>query len=706
LFFVNLIAEGSPLRLALFAICTMAVFAQTPAPLTVPAYDMYRYATVGKAFSYTFVPGGGFGPFRFSVEAGSALPPGLRLDAETGVLAGTVTRTGEFRHIVCISDAARAQICVPFLVIAVANDGETYKELIPARVTSFYENMIELPRTVFSIVEYDPISGQIPAGMVLETTGRLYGIPRAPNGAWAFKVRGRDLDGETITRNYFIRILGPLAATTAMPAGFGATEYSARLTAIGDKPPYVWTVRRGPLPAGYTVSEDGVISGICNFPGEYAFTLRVTDETLASHDRDMILYVDGRPQPMDISNANLPGGSVGVTYRQQVNISGGRPPYAMRALGALPPGLTLSATGLLAGTPTAEGAYTFAVEVRDVAGTFYTKTMQVGIGNLRYTGALTLSLFVSEAANLQLTVSGGTEPYKWAVQTGSLPVGLALSEAGLLSGTPTAAGQAALTLRVSDGGGRILDVPVTVTVGAARPMISANGIVNGASYAGGAIAPGQIITLFGVRMGPPTLAPFVLDPVTRRIPTALAGTRVFVAGLPAPLLYVSGTQIGAIVPYLAGGRPEAEVVVEAAGVRSAAVLAPMGRSGPGLFTADASGKGQAAALNQDGTVNSAGNPVRAGDVVVLFGTGEGQTLPLGVDGGIAGAELPRPTLPVRVTIGGKEAAVLYAGGAPGLVAGVVQVNVRVPADVTGNAVPVVVAVEERVSAAGVTLAIR
>ena len=150
------------------------------------------------------------------------------------------------------------------------------------------------------------------------------------------------------------------------------------------------------------------------------------------------------------------------------------------------------------------------------------------------------------------------------------------------------------------------------------------------------------------------------------------------------------------------GLPEAFVAVSVA-----PVAVRVAAAAPGLFTIDASGKGQAAALNQDGSVNGKATPIRAGDVIVLFGTGEGQTLPAGTDGALTGNDAPRPVLPVKVTIGGKEGAILYAGGAPGLVAGLVQINVRVPADVPpGDAVPVVLQVGAVTGISGVTLAIR
>jgi len=126
---------------------------------------------------------------------------------------------------------------------------------------------------------------------------------------------------------------------------------------------------------------------------------------------------------------------------------------------------------------------------------------------------------------------------------------------------------------------------------------------------------------------------------------------------------------------------------------------------PGLFTADGSGHGQAASVNQDGTQNSTAFPAAAGQVLSLYGTGEGQTTPAGVDGKVGVAPLPQPIAPVMVTIGGVAAEVRYAGGAPAQVAGVLQLNVVVPKGVSGT-VPVVLTVAGVPSQAGVTVAVR
>ncbi len=165
--------------------------------------------------------------------------------------------------------------------------------------------------------------------------------------------------------------------------------------------------------------------------------------------------------------------------------------------------------------------------------------------------------------------------------------------------------------------------------------------------------------------------------------------------------------MSAIVPYFIGdGRPNTRVAVQYNGQTSAVFTLPVAGSAPALFTADASGKGQGAILNEDGSVNSLSNPAAKGSVVVLYGTGEGATDPPGVDGKLGGEVLPKPTLPVTVSVDGKDAQVLYAGSAPGEVAGVIQVNVRLPNGVNSGAVPVVLQVGGASSQAGVILSVR
>ena len=148
--------------------------------------------------------------------------------------------------------------------------------------------------------------------------------------------------------------------------------------------------------------------------------------------------------------------------------------------------------------------------------------------------------------------------------------------------------------------------------------------------------------------------------------------------------------------------------VEYQGVASGPVVLTISAANPGVFTADRTGRGPAAASNEDGSLNSAANPASRGSVIVLYATGEGQTDPAGVDGKLANnVILAKPLLPVEVRVNGLLAEVLYAGAAPGLVAGTMQLNVRVPEGLpAASALPVVVNVGGISSRLDVTIAVR
>ena len=205
-------------------------------------------------------------------------------------------------------------------------------------------------------------------------------------------------------------------------------------------------------------------------------------------------------------------------------------------------------------------------------------------------------------------------------------------------------------------------------------------VVDAASQKAGPVAPGKMVVLYGSGLGPSVLAPN--QAVNGVYSSQLAGTTVFFNGIAAPILYASATQVAAMVPYGITGTT-ASVTVDYQGQASVPVTLPVATTAPGLFTLDQSGTGLAAAINAlIGSINSSANPVKVGNYISLFATGEGQTLPAGVDGRIAtAARLPRPVQNVTVTVDGIPAVVQYAGAAPGQVAGVMQVNVQIPAGV-------------------------
>ena len=161
------------------------------------------------------------------------------------------------------------------------------------------------------------------------------------------------------------------------------------------------------------------------------------------------------------------------------------------------------------------------------------------------------------------------------------------------------------------------------------------------------------------------------------------------------------------MPYGITGNT-AQVTVSYQGHTVASTSVPVVSSAPGIFSLNSTGTGPVAAINQDGfTINTTATPAKIGDVISVNATGEGQTTPGGVDGKPAVVPLPRPNLPVIVSIGGKTVTPEYAGGAPGGVAGLMQVNVRIPDGIqTGSSVPVLIQVGSASSQPNVTIAVR
>jgi uncharacterized protein (TIGR03437 family) len=259
----------------------------------------------------------------------------------------------------------------------------------------------------------------------------------------------------------------------------------------------------------------------------------------------------------------------------------------------------------------------------------------------------------------------------------------------------------------SPGGGTSL--PKLFQVMAATPRIAA--IVDAASYLLRPLAPGQLVTLFGSTLGPDTLITFA-TPLVGIIFHRLAGVEVFFDGIPAPILYASATQVGTVVPYALAGRSECKVRVNYDGMISDEFKLELAPSAPGIFTASGTGSGQAAVFNADDktgelSLNSDSNAAAKGSIIVLYATGEGQTNPAGVDGRIASEPSTARNPSLSVEIGGVPAEVLYAGAAPGLVAGVMQINVKIPANLTvSRTSPVVLKIGSAASQPGVTVAVK
>jgi uncharacterized protein (TIGR03437 family) len=271
-----------------------------------------------------------------------------------------------------------------------------------------------------------------------------------------------------------------------------------------------------------------------------------------------------------------------------------------------------------------------------------------------------------------LTWGASTGGSSWLVTSpvsGVAPSTLSLSvnPTGLVAGT-----YSDLVTVLGGGTTQVIFVGLIVSV-KTGPTITVGGLVNGASYAQ-SVAPGSLMSIFGTNLSPVTASASSVP-----LPTSLAGINVTLNGVPAPLYFVSPTQLNVQVPF--------EIVPVLANVtvtvngQSDSQPAQIASVAPGIFT--------------DGrriVPYTSGSP---GDVLILYITGQGAVSPsvptgAGPAAGSSIDQLPRPVQPVSVTIGGVNAPVLFAGIPPGLV-GVTQVNFQVPQVPPGDQ-PVVVTV--------------
>jgi uncharacterized protein (TIGR03437 family) len=306
-----------------------------------------------------------------------------------------------------------------------------------------------------------------------------------------------------------------------------------------------------------------------------------------------------------------------------------------------------------------------------------------------------------QAQTFQISASGGAAPFSvttpssasWlqvSPTSGSTPATLsvAVNTQGLAAGNYTAA----ITIN-SPYSTTAASVTVTCTV--TQITVKPTAITNAASYAAGVISPGENIVIWGTSIGPSSLTYGSLTAGGGALSTSAGNTRVLFDGVAAPVVYVLATQTSVMVPYEVAGRPTTSVVVEYQGVQSAPLVYSVQAAVPGIYTQNLQGTGPGAILNQDGvTVNGPGTPAAKGSVVSVYMTGEGQTSPAGVTGAIAPVNVPapwkQPKLKAAATIAGLSAPVQYYGSAPGLVSGVMQINVQIPSNAPSGPLPIVI----------------
>jgi gliding motility-associated-like protein len=296
------------------------------------------------------------------------------------------------------------------------------------------------------------VAGALPGGISLSAAGILSGTP-TQTGNYNFTVRATDGASATGTFAYSITIAAPTITLSpaTVPNPVVAVAYSQSLSSTGGASPYTYAISAGALPAGLSLSSAGILSGIPTAFGAFSFTVQATDAGLFAGIRAYTVNIV--QAAITLIPATLPNPTVATAYSQSLSSSGGIAPYSYAiTAGALPAGLSLSATGVVSGNATTVGNFTFTVTSTDASLSSKSQLYNVTVG------APTVVISPSTLPNpalvtvysQTLSATGGTGPYTYSLTAGALPPGLNISGAGIVSGTATAFGTFNFTITATD----------------------------------------------------------------------------------------------------------------------------------------------------------------------------------------------------------------------------------------------------------------
>ena len=423
-------------------------------PLVLSAITMPR-GMLGVAYSIMLNATGGSASYTFSKPTGT-LPNGLSLDASTGIISGTPTATATFTFTAMVSDPYSRSDSKSFTIYIDPVFTITTTSLNNVVAGNAYNQAVAVTGGLAPYT-WSITSGLLPTGLTLNsTTGIISGTPPTANSQ-QIVVEVQDTAGRKINRQYTLWVIDPLTLlTTSMPNGALNESYSDSLRVSGGVPPYTFTLT-GQLPAGLSMnSSTGLISGIPTVAGLTNAGITIVDSSLpVAQSKSTTFSIRIWSLATIMTSASLPSALVNTAMTPvALTAKAGTAPYSWSLVsGAMPTGVTISTGGLISGTPTVAGNFTFTIRATDSSATpvnadkqFYLRvgsTIQISTQSISYGS-------VGVPFNYSLYAANGVLPCKWQINSGSLPTGLSLSTAGVISGTPTTVGSSTVTFQVTD----------------------------------------------------------------------------------------------------------------------------------------------------------------------------------------------------------------------------------------------------------------
>lgn len=431
---------------------TIDTYTTSLMPTTFPA------ASPGQGYSAYVATIGGQAPYTYTITAGS-LPSGLSLNSNSGVISGIVSeneagltknftlRTTDANNVVSTASVALMttaySVTISTTALSNAVEGSTYNN-----------GSVNLAATGGTGSYTYEFSGSLPTGVGLTTNGSFFGTAASGSGSlsggttYTINVKARDSNNnvsKTVSLNLTVIISSPVVDSIQPTNAIIGGNYSHTITATGGRPPYTFA-RTGSLPQGLTLGSSGAITGSASASSSCPagnFTVTATDSLsqVSAGVVKCIATVTGVGITSSAFNPIIRNAS----YSGVVTAAGGTPPYTFSATG-LPTNIFVSSGGALSGVTNVDaGTFPVTFSVTDSStppqssSRSYTLAVRdaIALTGATMTRGATGRIYGASGAGYQINASGGLAPYTYVITSGSLPTGLSMSSAGLVSGTPS-----------------------------------------------------------------------------------------------------------------------------------------------------------------------------------------------------------------------------------------------------------------------------